>query len=92
MYVLFPGTVILVLASLPVHSLTMVVCVLVVVWGFVLYMCESSIFVGGSMMVIVLRQYFQLSNCAGPVVQLKPGNIIFASCQSISRVSQFYLF
>ena len=61
MYVLFPDTLILVLASLPVHSLTMVVCVLVVVCGFVLYVCESSIFVGGSMMVIVLRQYFQLS-------------------------------
>ena len=91
MYVLFPGTVILVLASLPVHSLTMVVCVLVVVWGCVLYVCESSIFVGGSMMVIVPRQYFQLSNCTGPVVQLKPGNIIFTSCQSISRVSRFYL-
>ena len=45
---------ILVLASLPVHSLTMVVYVLVVVWGFVLYVCESSIFVGGSVMVMVL--------------------------------------
>ena len=42
------------------------------------------------MMVMVLRQYFQLSNCMGPAVQLKPGNIaFFASCQSISRVSRF---
>ena len=50
-----------VLDSLPVHSLTMVVYVLVVMWGWV--------------MVMVLRQYFQLSNCVGPAVQLKPGNI-----------------
>ena len=42
------------------------------------------------MMVMVLRRYFQLSNCAGPAVQLKPGNIvIFSSCQSIRRVSRF---
>ena len=42
------------------------------------------------MMVMVLRQYFQLSNCMGPAVQLKAGNIaFFASCQSISRVSRF---
>ena len=40
------------------------------------------------MMVIVLRQYFQLSNCVGATVQLNPGNIIFASCRSISRVSR----
>ena len=47
-------------------------------------------FVGGSMMVMVLRQYFQLSNCVGPAVQLKPENIaIFTSCQSISHVSRF---
>ena len=38
---------------------------------------------------MVLRQYFQVSNCVGPAVQLKPGNIMFSSCQSISRVSQF---
>ena len=42
-------------------------------------------------MVMVPRQYFQLSNCVGLPVQLKPGNIIFASCQSISGVSRFYL-
>ena len=50
------------LASLPMHGLTMVVRVLVVVWRFVLYVCESLIFVGGSVMVMVLQQYFQLSN------------------------------
>ena len=54
-------------------------------------MCESLIFVGGTVMVMVPRQYFQLSKCAGPAMQLKPGNIVFASCQSISGVSQFYL-
>ena len=41
------------------------------------------------MMVMVPRQYFQLSDCVGPAVQLNPGNIIFASCRSISRASQF---
>ena len=48
-------------------------------------------FVGGTVMVMVPRQYFKLSNCVGPAVQLKPGNIIFTSCKSISRVSRFYL-
>ena len=80
---------ILVLASLPVHRLTLVVYVLVVVWGCVLYVCESLKFEGGTVMVMVLRQYFQLSNCVGPAVQLNPGNIIFTSCRSISRVSRF---
>ena len=41
------------------------------------------------MMVMVPRQYCQPSNCVGPAVQLNPGNIIFASCQNISRVSWF---
>ena len=63
--------------------------VLVVVWGCVLYVCESLKFEGGTMMVMVPRQYFQLSNCVGPAVQLNRGNIIFASCRSISRVSRF---
>ena len=36
-HVLFPGTVVRFLASPPVHSLTMFVCGLVVVWGCVLY-------------------------------------------------------
>ena len=40
-------------------------------------------------MVIVPRQYFQLSNCVGPAVQLNPGNVIFTSCRSTSRVSRF---
>ena len=44
---------ILLLASLPVHSLTMVVYVLVVVGGCVLLVCESLKFVGGTMMVMV---------------------------------------
>ena len=41
------------------------------------------------MMVMVPRQYCQLSNCVGPAVQLNPGNINFTSCRSISCVSQF---
>ena len=41
--------------------------------GCVLYVCESLKFEGGTMMVMVLRQYFQLSNYVGPAVQLKPG-------------------
>ena len=35
------------------------------------------------MMVMVPRQYF---HHVGPAVQLNPGNIIFASCRSISCV------
>ena len=42
------------------------------------------------MMVMVPRQYFQLSNCVGLAVQLTRGNIIFASCQSMSHASRFY--
>ena len=49
-----PGTVILVLAFLLMHSLTLVVCVLVVVQGCVFYMCESLKFEGKSMVVMVL--------------------------------------
>ena len=41
------------------------------------------------MMVMVPRQYFQLSDCVGPAVQLNPGNIMFASCRSTSHVSRF---
>ena len=78
----FPGTVILVLASLPVHNLTLVVYVLVVVW-------ESLKFEGGTVVVMVPRQYFQLSNCAGLAAQLNRGNIIFASCRSMSCASRF---
>ena len=37
------------------------------------------------MMVMVPRQYFQLSDYVGPAVQLNPGNIMFASCRSTSR-------
>ena len=32
-------------------------------------MCESLKFEGGTMVVMVSRQYFQLSNCEGPAVQ-----------------------
>ena len=39
------------------------------------------------MMVMVLRQYFQLSNCVGPAVQLKAGNIISVQL----RLAQFFL-
>ena len=42
------------------------------------------------MTVMIPRQYFQLSNCVGPAVQLNPGNVIFASCRSISRVNRFF--
>ena len=55
--------------SLPVHSLTLVVYVLVVVWGCVLYVCEPLKFEGETVMVIVPQQYFQLSNCEGPAVK-----------------------
>ena len=48
---------ILLLASLPVHNLTLVVCGLVVVWGCVLLVGESLKFEGGAMMVMVPRQY-----------------------------------
>ena len=41
------------------------------------------------MVVMVPRQYFQLMNCEGSAVQRSPGNIIFASCRSIGRVSWF---
>ena len=58
---------ILVLAFLPVLSLTQVVCVLVVMWGCALYVCESLKLESGTVMVMVLRQYFKLSNCGGPV-------------------------
>ena len=61
---------ILVLASLHVHSLTLVVYVLVVCVGMLLYVCIKSLkFEGGTVMVMVLRQYFQLSNCEVPAVQ-----------------------
>ena len=30
-------------------------------------------FEGGTMMVMIPRQYFELSNCVGPAVQLNPG-------------------
>ena len=53
----FPGTVILVLAFLLMHSLTLVVYVLVVVQGCVFYMCVSLKFEGRSMVVMVPRQY-----------------------------------
>ena len=52
---------------LAVHSLTLVV--VVVVWGWALYVCVSLKFEGGTMMVMVPRQYFQLSSCEGPAVQ-----------------------
>ena len=74
---------ILVLAFLPVHKLTLVVYVLLV------EMCESLKFEGGTVMVMVPRQYFQLGNCVGPAVQLNSGNFIFTSCRSISHVSWF---
>ena len=56
-------------------------------WGCVLYVRESLKFEGVTMTVMVPHQYFQLGNCVGHAVQLNPGNIIFVSCQSISRVS-----
>ena len=80
---------ILVLASLPVHSLILVVYVFVVVWGCVLYACESLKCEGGAMVVMVPRQYFQVSNFRGPAVQRSLGNTIFASCRSICCVSRF---
>ena len=52
-------------------------------------MCELLKFEGGTIMVMVPRQYFQLSDCVGPAVQLNPGNILFASCRSTSHVSRF---
>ena len=52
-------------------------------------MCELLKFEGGTMMVTVPRQYFQLSDCVGPAVQLNPGNIMFASCRSTSHISRF---
>ena len=59
----------LVLASHRVRSLTLIAYVLVVVWGCVLYVCESLKFESETMMVMVPRQYFQLSNCEDPAVQ-----------------------
>ena len=41
------------------------------------------------MVVMVPRMYFQLMNCQDSAVQRSPGNIIFASCRSIGRVSGF---
>ena len=41
------------------------------------------------MIVMVPQQYFQLSNCVGLAAQLNRGNIIFASCRSMSRASRF---
>ena len=76
-----------VLASLPVHSLTMVACMLVVVWGCVLYVCESLNYESVAMVVMVPQQYFQVSNFRGPAVQRSLGNTIFAGCQSIHCVS-----
>ena len=60
---------ILVLVPLPVQSSTLVVYVLVVVGACVLYVCESLKFEGGTMMVMVPRQYFDLSNCECSAVQ-----------------------
>ena len=60
---------ILFLASLSVQSLTLVVYVLVVVGACVLYMCEPLKFEGGTMMVMVPRQYFDLGNCECSAVQ-----------------------
>ena len=85
----FPGTVILVLAFLLMHSLTLVVYVLVVVQGCVFYMCESLKFEGKSMVVMVPWQYCQLMNCEDSAMQWSPGNIILASCRSTNHVSRF---
>ena len=44
------------------------VCVLVVVQGCV-FMCVSIKFEGGTMVVMVLLQYFQFMNCEGSAMQ-----------------------
>ena len=54
-----------------------------------IYACQSLKFEAGTMVVMVPWQYFQLMNCEGSAVQRSPGNIIFASCRSIGRVSWF---
>ena len=59
--------------------------------GMCIYACQSLKFEAGTMVVMVLRQYFQLMNCEGSAVQRGPGNIIFASCRSIGRVSWFLI-
>ena len=67
----FPGIVLLVLAFLLLHSLTLIVYVLVVVQGCV-FMCahgESLKFEGGSTVVMVPLQYFQFMNCEGFAMQ-----------------------
>ena len=63
---------ILVLTSLPVHSLTLVVYVPVVMRDvYCIYVCESLKLESGTMMVMVPRQYFQPSNCEIPAMQLR---------------------
>ena len=57
--------------------------------GMCIYACQSLKFEAGTMVVMVPRQYFQLMNCEGSAVHRSPRNIIFASCQSIGRVSWF---
>ena len=64
----FPGTVILVLAFLLLHSLTLIVYVLVVVQGCV-FMCVSLKFEGGTMVVMVLLQNFHFMNCEGSAME-----------------------
>ena len=58
----------LVVASLFVPSLTLVY-VVVVVLACVLHMCKSLKFEGGTMAVMVQRQYFHLRNCECSAVQ-----------------------
>ena len=54
-----------------------------------IYACQSLKFDGGTMVVMVPRQYLQLMNCEGSAMQWSPGNIIFAGCRTISCASWF---
>ena len=89
LYVLFSGTVVLVLASLAVPRLTLVcVCACSCVGVSISYV-ESLKFEGGAMVDMVPRQYFHLRKCTCSAVQRSLGDIIFASCPRRSRANQF---
>ena len=89
LYVLFSGTVMLVLASLAVPRLTLVcVCACSCV-GMSIWYVESLKFEGGAMVDMVPRQYFHLRKCTCSAVERSPWNVIVASCWRRSYANRF---
>ena len=60
-------------------------------WGYTISTCHvlspscAGVFMhqGGTMVVMVPQQYFQLMNCEGFAMQRSPGNMIFTSCRQL---------